>query len=263
MTTRVLLTGASGVLGRMMLPHLAAAGYDLVATDIAPFPDVPPNSVPFHQADLGDRDAVLRIADGATAIVHFGGIANDGYDMETILNANLRGLAHVFEAAKAYGARVVFASSNHTIGFHERGVMLDEDCAYRPDGWYGASKAYGELVARLFFDKHGVESASLRIGSCLPAPTEPRHLSTWLSYPDLVRLVRACLETPDLGCRAVWGCSNNTRRWWRSKSWAEIGYEPQDDAETFLDRIPPTRFDPVTERYQGGTFTSDGYTRKG
>ena len=130
--------------------------------------------------------------------------------------ANIRGTYHVFELARLAKSRVIFASSNHTIGFHERGRLLAEDCDLRPDTFYGLSKAYGELLARLYWDKHGVESLSIRIGTCLPKPKDPRHLSTWLSHDDLVRMIEAGVNTPLLGCRLIWGVSQNQRSWWKS-----------------------------------------------
>jgi uronate dehydrogenase len=75
---------------------------------------------------------------------------------------------------------------------------LDEECDLRPDGFYGLSKAYGELLARLYWDKHGVESLSIRIGTCLPKPKEPRHLSTWLSHDDLISMIEAGLRRKTL-----------------------------------------------------------------
>ena len=193
-------------------------------------------------------------------IVHFGGVSTE-QAFETVVGPNLAGVHHVFDLARACGARVIFASSNHAIGFHRRGVALAEDCDLRPDGYYGLSKAYGELVARLYWDKHGVESLSLRIGSCEARASELRHLSTWLSHEDLVRLVEAGLSQPELGCRIVWGVSANSRRWW-------VGHEPiggaaLDNAERFADTVVAgaAEADAVSARYQGGTFCAAGYDR--
>lgn len=259
----VLLTGASGALGRQLTRHLAQVGWTLRLTDIAPFPDPLPEGARFVRADLNAGVALLRLAEGCEAILHFGGVAVER-PFEDVLGPNIRGLYHVYEAARREGARVVFASSNHTIGFHERSETLDHDCDFRPDGYYGLAKAYGELMGRMYWDKHGVESVFLRIGSCLPEPVNNRMLSTWLSYPDLCRLVERCVLAGRVGCAVIWGASDNTRTFWRKDARALIGWTPRDSADTFAGQLAGrVSGDPVEERYQGGPFCSMEYTRKG
>ena len=147
---------------------------------------------------------MLRLAEGCGAIVHLGGVSVER-PFEEVLGPNIRGLYHIYEAARREKARVIFASSNHSIGFHERAETIGADTQFLPDGFYGLSKAYGELMGRLYWFKHGVESVFVRIGSCFPEPTNARMLATWLSYPDLSRLVvrcvigRACRMQRDLG----------------------------------------------------------------
>ncbi len=259
--TKILLTGASGNLGRVLTKGLHDKGYDLRLTDIAPHDSVP-DGVEFIQADTADKDAMLAACKGMDGIAHFGAIAAES-NFEDILESNIRGTYHIYEGARLNGARVVLATTNHTIGFHERTEHLTEDCHYRPDTYYGLSKAYGELLGRYYWDKHGVESALLRIGSCFEKPTEVRQLSTWLSFRDLVQLVDRCFAAPDLECSTFWGVSANDRAWWSDHARELIGYEPQDNAEAFKDDVPPVAADadPTTERYQGGAFTSDGYSR--
>ncbi|MCJ8142521.1 NAD(P)-dependent oxidoreductase [Ancylobacter sp. A5.8] len=257
--SRLLLTGASGALGRQLAARLAAAGHHVLLTDIMPFPDPVPERCEFRAVDLADRETVLALgAAGVDAVLHFGAASTERA-FEEVLGPNILGTHHVFDLARAAKARLIFASSNHAIGFHERGEILDEDCALRPDGYYGLTKAYGELLARLYFDKHGLESLSLRIGTCAPKPTQARHLSTWLSLDDLMRLIEAGLRVERLGCRVAWGVSANARSWWRHTD-PSLGYEPQDDAEAFaaaLEHLPEP--DPVTAHYQGGPFCAIGY----
>lgn len=257
----VLLTGASGTLGRLLAERLAREGRALVLTDFVEPDYALPAGARFMAADLADREAVLRLGDDYSAIVHFGAVSTER-DFAEVFGANIAGAHNVFDLARTSGARVVFASSNHAIGFHRRDVKLAEDCDLRPDGYYGLSKAYGELLARLYWDKHGLESLSLRIGSCLERPTELRHLSTWLSFDDLVRLVEAGLAHPALGCRIVWGVSANSRAWWVPND--EIGTAVRDDAERFADAVVAgaAEADPVSSRYQGGTFCASGYDRE-
>jgi len=261
-TAPVLLTGASGALGRHLAKALAARGWMLRLTDIAAFPDPLPPGASLGTADLADRDAVLALAEGCGTLLHFGGVSVER-PFDEILEPNLHGTYNVFEAARRNGARVVFASSNHVIGFHARSTALDTDHLMRPDGYYGLSKAYGELLARLYWDKHGVESVSLRIGSCVPQPANARMLSTWLSYPDLVRLVMRAAVAPDAGCAVVWGVSANARSFWRSDDRARIGWAPEDTADPFADALSPVTSDnAVEERFQGGPYCAIGFDRQ-
>jgi uronate dehydrogenase len=258
----VLLTGASGALGRHLAAALAAQGWALRLTDIAPLPEPLPPGAMFAAADLANRDAVLALAEGCGTLLHFGGVSVER-SFDEILEPNLRGTYNVFEAARRNGARVVFASSNHVVGFHPRSRSLDAEDPMRPDGYYGLSKAYGELLARLYWDKHGVESVSLRIGSCVPEPTNARMLSTWLSYPDLVLLVMAAATARDVGSAVVWGASANSRGFWRNDDRARIGWAPQDTADAFAAALAGvTSGNPVEERFQGGPYCAIGYDRE-
>lgn len=258
----VLLTGASGALGRHLAAALSAQGWTLRLTDIAPFPDALPPRATFTRADLADRDAIVALADGCSAVLHFGGVSVER-PFDEVFEPNLRGTYNVFEAARRSAARVVFASSNHVIGFHPRSETLDAADPMRPDGYYGLSKAYGELLARLYWDKHGVESVSLRIGSCVPQPVNARMLSTWLSYPDLVRLVTLAATAPGAGCAVVWGASANARGFWRKDDRARIAWVPRDSADPFVAALAGViSGDAVEERYQGGPYCVIGYDRQ-
>lgn len=262
----VLLTGASGALGRMLANQLAAQGWTLRLTDRAPFPGTVPEGARFTLADLSDGPAILRLAEGCGTILHFGGISVE-QPFETVLGPNIRGLYHAYEAARREGARMVFASSNHVVGFHERADVLDDDCSMRPDGYYGLAKAYGELMGRLYWDKHGVESVFLRIGSCTPEPVDDRMLGTWFSYGDLTRLVeRSTLaeSTGPTGCLVIWGVSNNARMtWWRKDGREIIGWAPRDSVDSYSKQLDgKTSGNPVAERYQGGGYPALDYSRE-
>jgi len=258
----ILLTGASGKLGRMLAPALAAHGWTLRLTDIAPFPDTLPARASFTRADLQDGVTMLRLAEGCSTILHFGGVSNE-QAFETVLGPNLRGLYHIYEAARRERARVVFASSNHAIGFHERTETIDDDCAFRPDGYYGLSKAYGELMGRLYWDKHGVESVFVRIGSAYPEPVDARMLATWLAYPDLARLMTRCVLAEKVGCVVIWGASKNARMtWWGKDARAILGWEPEESADPFAAQLAgAVSGNPVAERYMGGVFCAMDYSR--
>ena len=182
---------------------------------------------------------------------------------EEVLGPNIRGLFHIYEAARREGARVIFASSNHSIGFHERTETIGADTQFMPDGFYGLSKAYGELMGRLYWFKHGVASVFIRIGSCFPEPVNARMLATWLSYPDFSRLIVRCVVSEKVGCCVVWGASNNKRMtWWRSDAREALGWAPRDSADPFAGQLAgKVTDDPIEEQYMGGAFCSISYSR--
>ena len=257
----VLLTGASGTIGRLLTVRLAALGWSVRATDIVPFPGELPSQASFELMDLDDRDAVLRLAEGCGLILHFGGVSTE-QSFEAILGPNLRGCFHIYEAARRERARVVFPSSVHAVGLYERTAILDHDCPLRPDGYYGLSKAYGELLARMYWEKHAVESVLIRIGSVLPEVPDERILSTWISHDDFVRLVQRCADAEEVACSIVWGASNNRRSFWRRDARQRIGWEPLDSSDGEIERVRGrVTNDPVAERYQGGKFVSVDFTR--
>ena len=260
--TRILITGAAGVLGRVLTDGLAVRGFALRLSDRRT-DYAPPQGLEYHAVQLADRDAVAELCRDIDVVVHFGGVSTES-SFEAVLDANLRGCFHVFEGARAAGVgRVVFASSNHAIGMYPRTRVIDASAPLRPDSYYGLSKAYGELLGQLYWDKHGLSSVALRIGSCLPAPVEVRHLSTWLSFPDLIELVARAATAPGLGAEIVYGVSANRRSWWRDEAFAKLGFQAQDDAERFayLPAMALAEPDPIAARFQGGSFASANCTR--
>jgi uronate dehydrogenase len=258
----VLVTGASGALGRVLVRALGALGWRLVLTDIAPFPDPVPAGAVFVKADLSDGVTILRLAEGCGAIIHLGGVSVER-PFEEVIGPNIRGLYHIYEAARREKARVIFASSNHSIGFHERTESLGADTQFLPDGYYGLSKAYGELMGRMYWFKHGVESVFVRIGSATPEPVNARMLASWMSYGDFSRLMERCVLTATVGCAVIWGASNNARMtWWRDDARAAVGWTPVDSADPFAGQLAgAVSGDPVEERYMGGAYCSIEYSR--
>ena len=260
----LLLTGAAGALGQYLRPHLAKRPGGLRSSDIRD-PGKPHASEEIVVGDLGDAAVVDRMVKGASAIVHLGAIATEDA-IDKIFHANFHGTYHIFESALRHGVkRIVFASSNHAIGYHPVTDRLDALSRQRPDTMYGVSKAFGENLGSFFADKFGLEVACLRIGSALPEPREPRHLATWLSYPDLLRLVSACLDAPKLQFTIVYGVSDNSRSYW-DNSKSGIDYRPLDSADRYAGQIlshgdPRDPADPAT-RFQGGPYVKLGLGEK-
>ncbi|AKJ31090.1 NAD-dependent epimerase/dehydratase family protein [Caldimonas brevitalea] len=258
---RLLLTGAAGGLGRQLRQRLKAYCDVLRLSDIADLGAAAPGEelVP---ARLEDRAAVLALLDGVDGVVHLGGVSVEA-PFEPILAANIVGVYHLYEAARLNGLkRVVFASSNHVTGYYRQDEVIDAQAPLRPDGLYGVSKAFGENLSRFYFDRYGIETVCLRIGSSFPEPKDRRMLATWMSFDDLERLVMASLTAPVVGHTIVYGTSDNTTRWYDNRCARHLGFRPLDSSEPFraaVEARQPTldHQDPAVI-YQGGAFVRTG-----
>jgi uronate dehydrogenase len=260
---RLLLTGAKGGVAGMLRPYLREMCDELVLSDREPVDDAVGNER-FVAADLTDPPSLAVACAGVEGIVHLGGHSVEG-SWEAIHSANIVGLWNLLEAARAAGVgRVIFASSNHAMGFYRRRDRVGVDEPVRPDSRYGVSKAFGEAACAFFADKYGMRVMSIRIGNVGLAPIDQRRLSIWLHPEDLAQLCRIGLTHPELHHAIVYGESLNERSWWDNRSAYRLGYSPvhraEDHAAEALAAQAKLAADPVGDMFQGGTFCSMEFT---
>jgi uronate dehydrogenase len=253
---RILLTGAAGGVARAIRP-LMRADYLTRLSDRRAVDDRAGEEED-TPADLGDIAALRQAVAGVDGIVHLGGYALEA-DWEVIHAANIVGCYNLFEAARLEGVkRIVFASSNHAVGFYPRQGKLGPDVSPRPDTRYGLSKAFGEALGALYAFKYGLSVMSIRIGNVAPRPTDVRRLSIWISPRDLYQLIRIGLEADGIKHEIVYGASGNTRSWWDNSNATRLGYRPQDNAEAYAGEVlandPGKTGDERIDLNQGGSF---------
>jgi uronate dehydrogenase len=262
MLNKLLITGANGQLGAVCRKRLPPLAKTLRLNARKGLGEAKSNEELVY-CDLSDKVAVEALVEGCDGIVHMGGQATEA-PWETIQAANIDGMVNLFEAARksSVNPRIVFASSNHVTGFYEQSSRIDANARHKPDGLYGVSKVFGEALASMYYHKFGIETASIRIGSCFPEPRNHRMLSSWLSHDDLVLLIQRIFMVQRLGCPVIYGVSANDASWWDNSEVGYLGWQPKDNAEKFRARIdqemnPPSAQD-VNSVYQGGAFCADG-----
>ena len=237
MIGRIVLTGAAGYLGGLCRAPLSAMCSELVSTDISAAPSDLLSNETYVQCDIGVEDEVHQLLEGADMVVHFGSIADEA-SWDKILHSNLLSARHIWESAYQHGVkRIVFASSIHAVGMHPKQNAIGIDAQHRPDTFYGLAKCFTEDLARLYWEKRGLETVCMRIASATPKPGNSRALGTWLSEGDAVRLVKACVTSPTVGFSIVYGVSNNDRAGLDNSGAAFLGYRPQDNAEDYAEEI--------------------------
>ncbi len=260
---KVLITGAAGAIGRVLRDGLAGR-YDLLRlADIASQPMAGAGEE-CVTLDIGDLDATASACDGIDCVVHLAAIPVEPEEnaWSQILPANVVGTHNVFEAARRAGVRrIVFASSNHVVGFHRRETVVDADAPLRPDSYYGVSKVFGEALGRLYVDKHGLSVACLRIGSFREQPMDRRQLATWISHRDTVQLFRRCIEAPPFRFLVAYGVSGNAGSFWSNRGLDWLGYVPEDKAEEHAHRLADApEEDAVSRQFHGGSFCAMNFT---
>jgi uronate dehydrogenase len=260
---RILLTGAAGGIGLVVREGLKDQ-YDLLrCLDIAP-QNAAQVGEEIVQCDLRDIAALEQAMDGIDCVIHLAGVPVED-TWEKILPANIEGCYNAYDTASRMGVkRFIFASSNHAIGYHRRPKFIDNTVVPRPDSRYGVSKVFGEAVGRLYADKHGMQVACLRIGSfrLVNKPQDFRQLNTWISHRDMVHLIQCCVDHAGFHFEVLYGVSNNLRNRWDNSNVAHMGYQPQDNAEDYLQEVLAlnTQEDPVSEQFHGAMFCGLEFT---
>ncbi len=266
MLEKLLVTGAAGTIFTLTREHYGSIARSLRLSDVVPLEEAGV-AEEFVACDLADREGVEELVKGCDGILNLGGVSMEN-TFERILHGNIVGIHNLYEAARKHGvSRIFMASSNHVVGYYRQDEHLDASFPHKPDGWYGISKSFGEAVALMYFNKFGIETAMVRIGSVLPEPVDHRMLSTWFAPEDFVSLVKTVFEAPQLGCPVIYGISNNDAAWWDNSAARYLGWKPKRNsaefAEKIRDNVPlPDKNDAVAV-WQGGKFTDDPVFEQG
>ena len=251
----ILLTGAAGTIGTALRSHLGEL-YHFRCLDLKPIPEIDDMWV----ADIADFHTVYQAMLGVDAVIHLAANPDNDQSWHDVYTSGIGGTYNVFETARRGGIRkIIYASSCHVLGAREiwQKKYATPDMPAHPNSLYGAGKLFGEVLGRFFVEYHNMSVICLRIGAFYETlwqieSSQAHVLSAWCSARDLAQLVKKSLETDGLGFQIFYGVSNNTRRFWDiGNAQKLVGYQPQDNAEVFLEK-------PLKSAYIKGIFRNRG-----
>lgn len=251
---RVLITGASGLIGELVIANLSAK-YAFSGLSRRPVA-----GIPHLQADIADLDAIRPAFRGMDAVLHLAaetspaGVAS----WEMTMPATIMGTINMYRAAAEAGVkRVVFMSSGCTMLGYEwdeqlpygklaRGEygsvapgwpLLDHLDPPRPDSPYGVGKLFGEDCGRYFAERFGMSVLCIRLGAVLreDKPRLLRHFPGFLAQSDALQIIDKCLDAPDwIRFDIVEAISQNKHRWRSTRHATELlGWIPTGTADRF------------------------------
>jgi uronate dehydrogenase len=253
----VVLTGAAGKVAKRLRAPLSALCKELIVTDILPVQDLQGNER-YVACDLANADAVRALLSGVDKVVHFAGYPRES-NWSQLIPANILSVTNLWEAALEKNIRrIVYASTNHVVGFHPVTQKIGVEAEYKCDSRYGVTKAFTEITARFYYEKYGIESLGLRIGRVEDAPIDKRMMSTWIHPDDLLQQVLLGL-TGDVRADVLYGISDNRQAWCHNPAVGGLQYSPAHRADDY--KLNPSSDSTAgTEwAFQGGPFASSGY----
>ena len=160
----ILITGASGFVGRHVARHLLEEGHEVTGFDLV---EAEGTEFPTITGDLRDADAVQAAVAGMDVVCHIGAIG-DVYlaaEQPSLAAAvNVGGTSHIADAAVETGARVVYASTWEVYGEVEY-EPLDEMHPRNPDHPYNITKLAGEQMLLAAANLRGLSAIALRLGT--------------------------------------------------------------------------------------------------
>jgi nucleoside-diphosphate-sugar epimerase len=163
----IAVTGAAGLVGRHLLPVLAAHPdvERVLGLDVRE-PERRPRNVDFARVDIAGTE-LKPLLDGIDVVVHLAGVVDPVPDVALMARVNVEGTRRVLEAASSVGARRIVRISSATVygAWPNNPVPLTEDAALRPNPHFSPAVQGAEverLIAEWRADHPDVTVTTLR-----------------------------------------------------------------------------------------------------
>lgn len=262
----MLITGGAGRIAEKIAPVLAQH-FNLTLVDCKAG-EV--DGMPVHVCDISKLEDVLQFSQGIDVIVHMAIASSRDFNIKTMrdptpseedrrrmeafnqsmIEVNLRGTYHIYEAARINQVpQVVFFSSLTTVlGVPSLGWCTTDDS--RPNSLYAATKLFGEDLADFYSRAYGITIRCIRLGQPFPwfgdelkKDRSDRSRQSLVHFNDIAPMVLAAAQPDGPKFGIYYGLSETVGRFCDLSNWAELGYRPsclvQHDASIIEN--PPER----------------------
>ena len=231
---KILITGSKGTIGTVLL-HSLQEDFEIIQLDR----ETDANDTTEFSADIADPKSLeqaFKKIGKVDCIVHLAASASTETPWEEILRNNIIGTRNIYECARKFEVKkIIFASTTHLVAYEGYpqtspfGRPIEVNDPPRPDSDYGASKGFGEMLARQYYDLYGIKTICIRIGSVSKdnKPIEP-YEKLWLSHNDVAQVFRKALET-DIPFGIYFATSDNAEGIYDlTVTKQDLGYNPVD-----------------------------------
>lgn len=227
----ILITGGAGFVAGMLRQHWGET-YRLRLADVNPIENLADHEE-FVQMDITNLDEFQAACRGIHTVIHLAADRSPRADFyETLLDLNIIGAYNAFHATHLSGCkRIVFASSVNAVLGYRGDSPIEWDVPVFPTNVYGATKCWGEALARVYSETHGLSCICVRLGGPRWNPDEiydPDKSSMLISPRDTAQLFQRCIEA-DTDFAIVHGVSDHKKSYLGIDSTKKVlGYAPQD-----------------------------------
>lgn len=234
---RVVITGCSGLLGRIVGPALSEAGIDVVGFDRVNVRDGEP-SVGTAIGSLSDPSAIRRVCEGATHVIHFAANAAGSASLtDELIEPNIIGLHHVMEQAIDAGVQKLIIASTIQTARYDASPAVPSLGQQKARNWYALTKIMAEHAGEMYHERFGADVIAVRIGWFLrsrhdhDAMVRQRAQDAFLAYDDAISFFLASVTLPWSGFHVLYALSQpadpGRPSFDLSGSYAVLGYRPK------------------------------------
>lgn len=164
----ILITGATGFLGRNLCPYLVERGHRLRAL-VRPTSDagfLRDLGVELAIGDVCNFESVSQAVQGCRYVIHAASKFRFWGDYDEFFAINVQGTANVLEAAKLAGVeRLIYISTIAVVGAPRSNQVLDEKIRCQPRDEYQNTKLDAEELTLLYHKREGLDTVVLRPGA--------------------------------------------------------------------------------------------------